>query len=160
MFNVECLTFKDLEIMKALRYLLMVIVVAMVSVAAQAQPTAQFKNSQNQAAFSTQPVKTTHYAAYTYTTATLMESGSRLPLAARNGFTVGADSPDDNSSSGGVGGRNPRRAIGDGDDDIPKPDDNESPEATPIGDGVWVMMVMAAGYLIYRVRTRRREAME
>ena len=30
----------------------------------------------------------------------------------------------------------------------------------PVGDGMWVLLLMAAGYLIYRVRTRRREAME
>ena len=30
-------------------------------------------------------------------------------------------------------------------------------EPFPIGDGVWALLLMAAGYLIYRVRTRKRE---
>ncbi len=144
--------------MKALRYLLMVMIVALVSVTVHAQFTASFKNSQNQPVFNQQAK--TEYAFYT--TSILMESGSNLPIAARNGFTVGADSPDDNLPSGRVGGRNPRRAIGDGDDDIPVPGDNEDPNATPVGDGMWVLLLLAAGFAFgkwcYQMMLRRRKA--
>ena len=139
--------------MKALRYLLIAMVVVLASVTAQAQLTTPFKNSQNQPVFNQQAK--TGYAFYT--TSILMESGSNLPIAARNGFTVGADSPDDNLPSGRVGGRNPRRAIGDGDDDIPVPGDNEDPNATPVGDGMWVMLLLALGYGAYMTRMRRKE---
>ena len=140
--------------MKALQYLLMVMVVAIVSVTAQAQPTAQFKNSQNQAAFSTQYVPTTHYVAKS--TSTLMESGSKLPIAARNGLTIGANTPDDNTPSGGVG--SPRRAKKDdpfGGETIEGTGDPQEP-GTPIGDGVWVLLMMTAGYVGWMMLRRRR----
>ena len=144
--------------MKTLRYLLMVMVAAIASATAQAQTKAQFKNSQNQAAFSTEYVPTTYYVVNT--TSTLMESGSSLPMAARNGVTIGANSPNDNTPAYAPGAR-PRKDVGGGgttEDDDPDPDNPEEPY--PVGDGVWVLLLMAAGYLIYRVRTRKREVME
>ena len=141
--------FKDLEIMKALRYLLMVMIVALASVTAQAQLTTPFKNSQNQPAFSTQQVTTTYAV---YTTSTLMESGSSLPIAARNGVTIEATTPYDDTPAY-VPGRRPKRDVGGGevsDDDDEEPDDPEEPY--PLGDGVWVLLLMALGYAAYRKR--------
>ena len=126
----------------------MVMVVAMVSVTAQAQPKAEFKNSQNEAAFSSQYVPTTHYVA-NYTS-TLMESGSSLPMAARNGLTIGANTPDDNMPAY-TPGRRARKDVGDGgsvEEGDPDPDDPEEPY--PVGDGVWVLLILAAGYAWYR----------
>ena len=138
--------------MKALRYLLMVVIVALASVTAQAQLTTPFKNSENKPAFSQQA--TTTYAVYT--TSTLMESGSSLPMAARNGVTIGASTPNDDTPAYAPGRGGLRRDVGGG-----EPAGDEDPDAPnepyPVGDGVWVMMLMAAGYLIYRVRTRKRE---
>lgn len=142
--------------MKTLRYLLMVMVVALVSATAQAQPKSQFKNSQNQEAFSTQYVPTTHYVAKS--TSTLMESGSSLPMAARNGVTIGANTPNDDTPTY-TPGRRARKDVGGGgsvEEGDPDPDDPEEPY--PVGDGVWVMMMMAAGYagwMMLRVRARR-----
>lgn len=126
----------------------MVMVVALVSATAQAQPKAQFKNSQNQEAFSTQYVPTTQYVAKT--TSTLMESGSSLPMAARNGVMIGANTPNDNTPAYAPG-RRARKDVGDGGDveeDDPDPEDPEEPY--PLGDGVWVLLILAAGYAWYR----------
>ena len=92
MLKVECLTIKDLEIMKTLRYLLMICTLTM---AAVAFGQAQFKTSENKAAFDYQVGKT-HFEFYS--TSTLAGSGSSLPIAARNGLTIGANAPDDNVS--------------------------------------------------------------
>ena len=133
--------------MKTLRYLLMMMVVAIVSVTAQAQPKSQFKNSQNQEAFSTQYVPTTHYVAKS--TSALMESGSSLPMAARNGLTIGANTPDDNMPAY-TPGRRARKDVGGGgttEDDGGEPELPEEPN--PIGDGMWVLLILAAGYAWY-----------
>ena len=134
--------------MKTLRYLLIICTLTM---AAVAFGQAQFKTRDNKTAFDNS-LNRTHFEFYT--TSTMKGSGSSLPLSARNGFKIGANAPDDNTSSGAAYGRGIRRAVGDGDDDIPKPGDNESPEATPIGDGVWALLLMAAGYALY---CKRRE---
>ena len=143
----------------------MVMVVALVSATAQAQPKAEFKNSQNEAAFSSQYVPTTHYVAKS--TSTLMESGSSLPMAARNGLTIGANTPDDNMPAYARSAR-PRKDVGGGsgtenDDD---PDDPEEPY--PVGDGVWVMMLLAMCYafgkwryqMTWRIMARRSSGEE
>ncbi|MBO6074873.1 MAG: hypothetical protein J6P74_07065 [Paludibacteraceae bacterium] len=132
--------------MKTLRYLLIICTLTMAA-AMSGQP--QFKNSQNQEAFSTQQVKTTHHAAYTYTTATLMESGSSLPMAAKNGLTIGANTPDDNSSLSLM--PRPRRVGEDGGFEDEGEDSEDLPgEPNPVGDGVWVLLILAAGYAWYR----------
>ena len=151
MLKDECLMIKELRIMKTLRYLLIICTLTM---AAAMFGQAQFKTAENKKAFDNSLNRTRFEF---YSTSTLKGSGSSLPIAARNGFTVGATTPDDNSSSS-TSSRRPRRVIGDGDDDIPKPDDNESPEATPVGEGMWVMMLLAAGYgawMMRRVRAQR-----
>ena len=140
--------------MKTLRYLLMVMTVALVSITAQAQ----FKTSQNKVAFDNSVAKAQHEF---YSTSTLMESGSRLPLAARNGLTIGANTPDDNAS-GGVSARGPRRAKMDDfdDDDISGIDKPEEP-GTPVGEGMWALLLMAAGFAFgkwrYQMMLRRRK---
>ena len=152
--------------MKTLRYLLMVMVVAMVSVTAQAQPKAQFKTSENKTAFEHQVGKA-HFEFYS--TSTMMESGSRLPLAARNGLTIGANTPDDNTPSGGV--RGPRRAKAEDDPFGGQTiDDTSDPlePGTPIGEGMWVLLLMAMGYafgkwryqMTWRIMDRRSRGEE
>ena len=100
-----------------------------------------------------QSVRLEQYKFYT-TTSTLMSSGSALPIAARNGFINGSSDEDASSYYG------PRRIGGSGSGTGGnEAEENDDPQETPIGDGVWAMLVMAAGYLIYRVRTRKREVM-
>lgn len=129
--------------MKTLRYLL---VISTLTIAVVAFGQAQFKTSENKTAFEHQVGKA-HFEFYS--TSTMMESGSRLPLAARNGLTIGANTPDDNTPSGGVSG--PRRAKMDDfdDDDISGTGKPQEP-GSPVGEGMWVMMMLAMGYAWYR----------
>ena len=101
-----------------------------------------------------QSVRLEQYKFYT-TKSTLMSSGSALPIAARNGFINGSSDEDASSYYG------PRRIGGSGSGTGGnEAEENDDPQETPIGDGVWALLLMAAGYLIYRVRTRKREVME
>ena len=98
-----------------------------------------------------QSVRLEQYKFYT-TTSTLMSSGSALPIAARNGFINGSSDEDASSYYG------PRRIGGSGSGTGGnEAEENDDPQETPVGDGLWALLLMAAGYLIYRVRTRKRE---
>lgn len=148
--------------MKTLRYLLIVIgVLSVVSVAA--------------ATFGTpyQPQKrgiqyTKHYAkmptlAMGSTGSVMMKSGSALPMAATSGTTTA----DENAPSG------PRRAKK-GDPDPSNPFYNETTgenetiggtgnpnePATPLGDAILPLLLLALGYMVYRRRKRAREGTE
>jgi len=131
--NVERI--KEFKIMKALRYLLMV--VAMVSVLSiKAQSTAQLPQAQMKS------------------TSVMVSSGSNLPQAATTGAyvtgtTVGTYSP------ASVHGGKPRRVIGD-DDDEEKPSGWEDPYKDPIGDAVWPLLALAVAYAVLRVYRRKR----
>lgn len=119
--------------MKALRYLLMVMIVALVSVTVEAQFA---------------PIDTEYQW---QSTSVMIGSGSALPQAAIDGASTTDGDDASSSPKGGI------RRIGG--NTSGGSDDREDPLYTPLGDGMWVMMVMAVGYLIYRVRTRKREAM-
>ena len=86
-----------------------------------------------------------------YSTSPLPASGTGLPQAAVSGTTFAGEAP-----AAYAPGR-PRRDVGGG-SGVADDEDPENPgEPFPIGDGVWAMLLMAAGYLLYRVRTRKRE---
>ena len=136
------------------------------SVTAQAQPRAQFKTSENKTAFEHQVGKA-HFEFYS--TSAMTGSGSSLPLAARNGLTIGANTPDDNMPSGGV--RGPRRAKAEDDPFGGQTiDDTSDPlePGTPVGDGVWVLLLMALSYafgkwryqVMWRIMARRSSGEE
>lgn len=91
-----------------------------------------------------------------HSTSAMAGSGSSLPIAARNGMTFGSGTSDDKSSA--LSGRRRIGGSGSGTGGN-EAEENDDPQETPIGDGVWAMLLMAAGYLIYRVRTRKREGM-
>ena len=139
--NVERI--KEFKIMKALRYLLMV--VAMVSVlGVKAQSTAQLPQAQMQS------------------TSSLMYSGSALPQAAVTGTyvtgsTVGSYSPAYTTGpnrpikTGINGGGEPGSGTG-------GPPDRPEPYEDPIGDAVWPLALLACAYLIIRVVRARKRA--
>jgi len=135
--------------MKTLRYLLIICTLTM---AAAMFGQAQFKTAENKTAFDN-TLNKTHFEFYS--TSTLKGSGSSLPIAARNGFTIGANTPDDNPSGGA---RGPRRAKMDDwdDDDISGTGKPQEP-GTPVGEGMWVLLMMAAGFAGYKTRMRRKE---
>ena len=116
--------FKEVENMKALRYLLMV--VAMVSVLSiKAQSTAQLPEVQMQS------------------TSVMVGSGSALPQAATTGAVLTGETPGTYSAAGHHG--HIRRGI-DGDDENEKPSGWDDPYKDPIGDAVWPLLVLAAAF--------------
>ena len=126
--------FKEVENMKALRYLLMV--VAMVSVlSVKAQSTAQLPEVQMQS------------------TSVMVGSGSTLPQAATTGAVLTGETPGTYSAAGHHG--HIRRGI-DGDDDNDKPSGWDDPYKDPIGDAVWPLLVLASVYALLRVYRRKR----
>ena len=126
--------FKEVENMKALRYLLMV--VAMVSVlSVKAQSTAQLPEVQMQS------------------TSVMVGSGSALPQAATTGAVLTGETPGTYSAAGHHG--HIRRGI-DGDDENDKPSGWDDPYKDPIGDAVWPLLVLASVYALLRVYRRKR----
>ena len=138
--------------MKALRYLLIAIVVMMIALPAGAQ-----YSKVNSVAGCTTFGQTERQYQF-YSTSAILMADTQLGLAEGGAFTTGISTGNPLSFTG------PRRAKMEDPDpwgggsigDVDKPLE----PGTPIGDGLWVMMLMAGGYLIYRVRTRKREAME
>ena len=126
--------FKEIENMKALRYLLMV--VAMVSVmSVKAQSTAQLPEVQMQS------------------TSVMVGSGSALPQAATTGTVLTGETPGTYSAAGHHG--HIRRGI-DGDDENEKPSGWDDPYKDPIGDALWPLLVLASVYALLRVYRRKR----
>jgi hypothetical protein len=129
--------------MKAMKFLTIVMVMLMLPLASS---KAQFKTSENKQAFE-HNVVTKPYEFQS--TSTMAGSGSHLPLSVRNGLTIGADSPDDYSSS--VVTHGPRRISGSGSDTGGnEAEESHDPQETPVGDGMWVLLILAAGYAWYR----------
>ena len=115
--------------MKTLRYLLIVIaVMAVLSVSAQSLA------QEPQIGFQS--------------TSSMVTSGSTLPQAAQSGVYTTYDVPG-HSNKPGI-----RRSVVD--DDIPKPSDNTDPDATPIGDGMLPLALLALVYGVLRVYRRRK----
>jgi len=118
--------------MKTLRYLLITFAVMMViSVSAQSlaqEPSVQFQS-----------------------TSSLVGSGSTLPQAAQSGVytTYDIGSP---SRMGKPG----IRRVGEDDEFEDEGDDTELPgQPYPIGDGLWVLLALAAGYAVFAAWRKR-----
>ena len=135
--------------MKTLRYLLIICTLAMT---AAGYSQAQFKNKENKTAF--EHVDATEQYEFQSTSA-MSGSGSNLPMAARNGFTVGANNPSDNSSAG-TSARGPRRAKMDEDEEIDINTPGQGGSQAPVGDGMWMLLIIAAGYAGWMMLRRRR----
>ena len=137
--------------MKALRYLLIaVIVLSVLSLSAQ---THQYVTTQSheQAAFTgayvnpQMPVATMDYRHSDY-----MKSGSLLPQAAVDGPTTTYDEGNNSPHKGHM------RRVGD-DDGFENEDDPDNPgEPFPIGDAGWTLLALAAAYAVLRVYRRKR----
>lgn len=128
--------FKELEIMKALRYLLMV--VAMISVmSVHAQGLAKMPEAQMRS------------------TSTMVYSGSSLPQAATTGAVLTGSKLGSYAPAYRPGSK-PRRVI-DGDDEGEKPGSWSNPYEDPIGDAAVPMMVMALAFcgVVYLRRKKR-----
>ena len=139
--------FKDLEIMKALRYLLMVTaVLSVLSVSAQ---TPQYGKTYSprieQVTYDRVQVNAQMpEATMGSVSSEFMSSGSTLPQAAVNGVTT------TESSKPGIrriGGGNSGGGSG--------PTNPDDPFATPIGDAAMPLALCALAYLILRVGRKR-----
>ena len=82
---------------------------------------------------------------------TIMQSGSALPLSAVTGTVLTGNMPGEYSSANAPGG-GPRRIGG---NTSGGSSDREDPYEDPIGDGMWVMILLAGAYLIWRAMRRR-----
>ena len=137
-----------LENMKTLRYLL---IVSVLLILPAASVKAEFKSQVLQNRCELASVQ------YEFqSTSSMKGSGTALPNAAQNGVVVSGNAPGDNISAGGASG--PRRSTMDDDPfgggdigDINKPQE----PGTPIGDGMWLLLFLAIGYVAFGKLRRR-----
>ena len=112
---------------------------------------AQFSNNRGNEMFHQEQVS------YEFrSTSTMQGSGTHIQIAALNGVVFSDNGVGEHAASG-------RRRIGGSGSSTGGNGATEStdPNETPIGDGVWVLMVLAAGLLRYRmVRGKESRAAE
>ena len=134
--------------MKALRYLLVAIAMMLTALPAGAQYT-----KVNSVAGCTTFGQTERKYQF-HTTSAILVADSSLGLSEGGAFTTGVSTGNPVTTTG------PRRATMEDDpfggETIGGTENPQQP-GTPVGDGLWALLLMAAGYLIYRVRTRKRE---
>jgi len=133
---------KELKIMKALRYLLIVMgLMSVLSISAQAlaqEPQAQMQS-----------------------TSIMAGSGSQLPSAAAQGTyvtgtTIGTYNPANvNGPHRAKKEDNPGGGFNPGGGE-PGPGDNSEPWEDPLGDVMWPLLALAAAYALLRVYRRKR----
>lgn len=143
MFNVECVMFKETKIMKALRYLL--IVMAMVSfLGVNAQGLAQQPKVQMRS------------------TSGMVFSGSQLPSAAERGtYVTGTVIGTYNPSNASGPNRAKKEDDGWADEDDTPGQGDVNPDLpgdlVPLGDAALPLALLACTYVLFRyVRTRKR----
>ena len=133
---------KELKIMKALRYLLIVMgLMSVLSISAQA--------------LAQQP------EVYMQSTSGMAYSGSQLPSAAAQGTyvtgtTIGTYNPANvNGPHRAKKEDNPGGGFNPGGGE-PGPGDNSEPWEDPLGDVMWPLLALAAAYALLRVYRRKR----
>ena len=144
---------KDLEIMKALRYLLILVaVMGVLSVSAQTPKYGKPYSPSSRTYYTPQTQMPTFQMQSTGSA--IMFTGSTLPSAATEGVTT----------TYGPAKVGPRKTVVDGgdgdgwdDEDGDDPDKKED-EPFPIGDAMWPLMVCACAYLIIRAGRKRARA--
>ena len=120
--------------MKALRYLLIAVILSTASLLSVANATAQ-----SLAQLPDNEMRST---------SVLPSSGSTLPQAAVDGPTTTCD-------EGGTGKPGHiRRGLGGGGEG--EPSDRPEPWENPIGDAAWTLLALAAAYAVLRVYRRKR----
>ena len=130
--------------MKTLRYLLIAIVVMLTALPAGAQ-----YSKVNSVAGCTTFGQTERQYQF-HSTSAILTADTKLGLSEGGAFTTGISTGKPLTFIG------PKR-VGENDGFEDEKEPASPGEPNPIGDGVWAMLLMAAGYLIYRVRTRKRE---
>ena len=138
---------KTAKIMKTFRYLLVVLIVllAPLPIKAQFSPTT-YTNS----------VLTRNDYQFR-STSTMASSGSQLPLAAVSGTTTAGNCP---AAYASAYVSRPRKEVGGG-GGVESEDDPDDPEEPfPVGDGTWVLLLLAAAYGALRLRKFRSAVAE
>lgn len=130
--------------MKALRYLLVAIAMVFVSMSAEAQFT-KVNHLKGCTTFGQEERKFQFNS-----TSSMLTQDTNLGLAEGGAFTTGI------STGAPLTITRPRRGASNEDGGDTPPADPEGPMQEPIGDGVWVLMVMALGYCAYSVYRKQR----
>ena len=138
---------KDLEIMKALRYLLILVaVMGVLSVSAQTPKYGKPYSPSSRTYYTPQTQMPTFQMQSTGSS--IMFTGSALPSAATEGVTT----------TYGPAKVGPRKTVGGGGSTADDEDPDAPGEPFPIGDAMWPLMVCALAYLIIRVGRKRARA--
>lgn len=141
--------------MKAMRYILVGIVLLVLPFVTV---NAQFDNhsyGQSQKPFA----PSAELAQYQFhTTSSLSGSGSTLPIAAQKGAVISGNTPGEEYSASPASGRRRIGGSGSGTDGNGA-EESHDPQETPLGDGMWALLMMAIAYAVCRKRLRKREVM-
>ena len=141
--------------MKALRYLLMMLVVTgVLSVSAQTPKYGRTYRPERQT-YGVYVNAQMPNAEMRSTSSTFMTTGSTLPQAAVTGTTTAEE------TVGGRPGKIRRAGEGDGfEDEGEEPATGNPGEPAPIGDGLWALMLLECAYLIMRVVRKRTRVLK
>ena len=147
----------ELKNMKALRYLLIVMAVLSVVSVQAATLGAPYQPQTRGIRYTTYHSQMPTVAMNSTAASKMMSSGSSLPMAAVSGVSITGATPESSSPVT----KHPvhvRREDGNGDgwEDEEEPD--KPGEMFPLGDVLWPLMLMAVGYIIYRIRRRDMKA--
>jgi|GEM_PF-2309847 len=144
--------------MKALRYLLMsIVVLGVLSVKAQTPRYGKTYNPDKESMQYKGSIADLQMPAAKMesTSPDLVSSGSTLPIAAVTGTSTTYDDSDSKP------GRHIRRAVdGEDEDDKEKPSGWDDPMKDPLGDVLWPLMLLAGVYLIVCVARKRSRALK
>ena len=147
----------ELKNMKALRYLLIVMAVLSVVSLQAATLGAPYQPQTRGIRYTTYHSQMPTVAMNSTAASKMMSSGSSLPMAAVSGVSITGATPESSSPVTKHPGH-VRREDGNGDgwEDEEEPD--KPGEMFPLGDVLWPLMLMAVGYIIYRIRRRDMKA--
>ena len=147
----------ELKNMKALRYLLIVMAVLSVVSVQAATLGAPYQPQTRGIRYTTYHSQMPTVAMNSTAASKMMSSGSSLPMAAVSGVSITGATPESSSPVTKHPGH-VRREDGNGDgwEDEEEPD--KPGEMFPLGDVLWPLMLMAVGYIIYRIRRRDMKA--
>ena len=143
--------------MKALRYLLIVMAVLSVVSVQAATLGAPYQPQTRGIRYTSYHSQMPTVAMNSTAASKMMSSGSSLPMAAVSGVSITGATPESSSPVTKHPGHIRRTDDnGDGWEDENEPD--RPGEMYPLGDVLWPLMLMAVGYIIYRIRRRDMKA--
>ena len=91
-----------------------------------------------------------------HTTSSLSGSGSTLPIAAHTGAVISGNAPGEEYAASPASGRRRIGGSGSGTEGNGA-QENDDPQETPLGDGMWALLMMAGAYAVCRKRLRKQK---